>query len=215
MYSNARAQALKELYKSKELDKTRPESIEADFEEVAASCGHFSFNLQDFADEMQNYLAILEELKEEVERPKHRSWKWLMFWRKSKRQSKGDAINNEEQEQLIASDVGTQLPKDIPDPLRNRLGYRKVEIAAKVNPESKGGIIRRKAMRMVRFLDRDDSEYFRIIFLTCFLPTSSTICDKGWSWSCSLCSFCFHTRNKTNVSTISRRMGTFVLHVGM
>ncbi|RAL65876.1 hypothetical protein DID88_005539 [Monilinia fructigena] len=137
LYSNARAQALKELYKSKELDKTRPESIEADFEEVAASCGHFSFNLQDFAAEMQNYLAILEELKEEVERPKHRSWKWLMFWRKSQRQSKGDAINNEEQEQLIAS--SKLLQKSTRDPKEESYDE--------------------KAMRVVRFLDRDDIRF--------------------------------------------------------
>lgn len=125
---------------------------------MAASCGHFSFNLQDFASEMQNYLAILEELKAEVERPKHRSWKWLMFWRKSNRRLKADAIDSEEQEQLIARDVGAELPKNIPDPLRTRLGYRTVEITSKVNSETKGGIIRRKAMCMVRFLDRDDSE---------------------------------------------------------
>lgn len=125
---------------------------------MAASCGHFSFNLQDFASEMQNYLAILEELKEEVERPKHRSWRWLMFWRRSKRPLKADAVDNEEQEHLIARDVGTEVPKDIPDPLRTRLGYRKVQIAAKLSPGSKGGVIRRKAMRMVRFLERDDSE---------------------------------------------------------
>jgi hypothetical protein len=48
LYSSARAEALKELYKSKDLDKTRPENVEADFEEVAASCGHFSFSLYDF-----------------------------------------------------------------------------------------------------------------------------------------------------------------------
>ncbi|EHL03487.1 hypothetical protein M7I_0432 [Glarea lozoyensis 74030] len=33
----ARSEALKELYKSKEMDRDRPASVEADFEEVAAS----------------------------------------------------------------------------------------------------------------------------------------------------------------------------------
>ena len=32
---------------------------EADFEEVAASCGYFSFSLLDFACEMQVYLEVL------------------------------------------------------------------------------------------------------------------------------------------------------------
>jgi hypothetical protein len=77
LYSSARAQALEKLYKSKELDEERPISTEADFEEVAASCGHFSFCLEDFAEEMQTYLDILEELKDEVEKPNRRTWNWL------------------------------------------------------------------------------------------------------------------------------------------
>lgn len=82
LYSEARAYALDELYKNKELAKERIESVEADFEEVAASCGHFSFSLQEFAQEMQVYLEALEDLKAEVERPNRRTWKWLKFWKK-------------------------------------------------------------------------------------------------------------------------------------
>ncbi|CAD6444534.1 6400fd72-2887-4d17-b4c0-db2a38c545ae [Sclerotinia trifoliorum] len=219
LYSNARAQALQELYKSKELDKTRPESIEADFEEVAASCGHFSFNLQDFASEMQNYLAILEELKEEVERPKHRSWRWLMFWRKSKSQSKSDAIDNEEQEQLIARDAGTELPKDIPDPLSTRLGYSKVEIAAKINPGTKGGVIRRKAMLMVRFLDRDDIRFAvkvglgaALYALFAFIPgTRPTYQHYRGEWGLlSYMLVCSMTIGASNTTGWARFIGTFI-----
>ncbi|KAF7920641.1 hypothetical protein BELL_0293g00090 [Botrytis elliptica] len=219
LYSNARAQALKELYKSKELDRTRPESIEADFEEVAASCGHFSFNLQDFASEMQNYLAILEELKEEVESSKHRSWKWLMFWRKSNRQSKADAIDDEEQEQLIARDVGTELPKDIPDPLRTRLGYRKVEITSRVSSETKGGIIRRKAMCMVRFLDRDDIRFAvkvglgaALYALFAFIPgTRPTYQHYRGEWGLlSYMLVCSMTIGASNTTGWARFIGTFI-----
>jgi hypothetical protein len=62
LYSSARADALKELYRSKELDRERPESIEADFEEVAASCGHFSFSLLTLAEETARFLSILSDL---------------------------------------------------------------------------------------------------------------------------------------------------------
>ena len=56
--------------------------VEADFEEVAASCGYFSFSLLDFAHEMKVYLEILDDLKLEVEeRPSGRTWNWLKFWR--------------------------------------------------------------------------------------------------------------------------------------
>jgi hypothetical protein len=84
LYSGARSEALTELYKSKDLGNENPESVEADFEEVAASCGHFSFSLQDFAEEMQTYLEVLEELKDEVEKPNRRSWSWLKFWHSEK-----------------------------------------------------------------------------------------------------------------------------------
>jgi len=53
----------------------------ADFEEVAASCGYFSYSLLDFAEEMKTFLDILDELKMSGE-DSRRSWKWLMFWRK-------------------------------------------------------------------------------------------------------------------------------------
>lgn len=81
LYSGARTEALKELYKTKELIPDRPAGDEANFEEVAASCGYFSFSLQDFAEEMQTYLEILEDLKTVSEGRNKRSWNWLAFWR--------------------------------------------------------------------------------------------------------------------------------------
>lgn len=81
LYTKAREEALSLLYKNKELNAERPMEMVADFEEVAASCGYFSFSLQDFASEMKVYLGLLEELKHEVEhRPHGRTWEWLKFW---------------------------------------------------------------------------------------------------------------------------------------
>lgn len=59
-----------------------PESLDkiADLEEVAACCGHFSFALLDFAEDVLAYLDILQDLKDQMEQPT-RSWTWLMFWR--------------------------------------------------------------------------------------------------------------------------------------
>ena len=86
LYSKSRKEALELLYKNKELTQSRPLEMEADFEEVAASCGYFSFSLQDFANEMKTYLEILDELKLEVEeRPCGRTWAWLRFWQYSSR----------------------------------------------------------------------------------------------------------------------------------
>ena len=85
LFSKSRKEALGMLYKNKELHKQRPMAIEADFEEVAASCGHFSFSLQDFAEEMRRYLDILDDLKSEIdERPGGRSWRWLKIWQSNR-----------------------------------------------------------------------------------------------------------------------------------
>lgn len=85
LYTTAREEALTFLYRNKELNKARPMELEADFEEVAASCGHFSFSLQHFANDMEEYLDILEELKIETdERPNGRTWEWLKLWRRGR-----------------------------------------------------------------------------------------------------------------------------------
>ena len=90
LYTRSREEALGLLYKNHDLTKNRSMELEADVEEVAASCGYFSFSLLDFANEMKVYLEILDDLKLEVEeRPGGKSWNWLKFWRKSpKRKSK-------------------------------------------------------------------------------------------------------------------------------
>ena len=94
IYTKARGEALSLLYKNKELNTERPMEMVADFEEVAASCGYFSFSLQDFANEMKVYLGLLEDLKHEVEhRPCGRTWNWLKFWRffrKAQKDHSGD-----------------------------------------------------------------------------------------------------------------------------
>lgn len=149
---------MKELYKSKELDRDRPESIEADFEEVAASCGHFSFSLQAFADEMQTYLSILEELKEEIEKPKRRSWKWVLFWRSSRPHKTKN--NDPERESLIDQTAETEVPKGLPslEFQRRATNSWKAEREGQVE-DAKIGIYRR-LLRMVRFLGRDDSKLY-------------------------------------------------------
>ena len=91
LYNKSREDALEKLYKSKEITQSKSMEMQADFEEVAASCGYFSFSLQEFANEMKTYLEILDELKLEVEeRPDGRTWKWLKFWHSGKSLLKGN-----------------------------------------------------------------------------------------------------------------------------
>ena len=81
LYTSSREEALSQLYKTKDLTQSRPLEMQADIEEVAASCGYFSFSLLDFANEMRTYLEILDDLKLEMEeRPDGKTWNWLKVW---------------------------------------------------------------------------------------------------------------------------------------
>ncbi|KAL3457723.1 transcriptional regulator of RNA polII, SAGA, subunit-domain-containing protein [Aspergillus heterothallicus] len=83
LYRESREEALKTIYRQREILKIKDLEFQADLEEVAASCGHFSFSLLEFGEQLKELLAILDELQlESEERPHGRSWNWLKFWRK-------------------------------------------------------------------------------------------------------------------------------------
>lgn len=81
LYSKSRKEALDLVYKRKEIDLAQSMQVAADFEEVAASCGHFSSSLEDFAEHTLAYLDILNELEQTVY-IHSRSWSWLYRFRK-------------------------------------------------------------------------------------------------------------------------------------
>ncbi|KAL9103306.1 MAG: hypothetical protein Q9163_001648 [Psora crenata] len=119
LYSKSRKQALELLYQNRELTKSRPPEVKADFEEMAASCGYFSFSLQDFAHEMKTYLEVLDEMKLEVEeRPSGRTWTWLKFWQYPyhPKGPRGDP----EQVKLMNTNDETGIPGDIPSPTEKK-----------------------------------------------------------------------------------------------
>jgi Fusaric acid resistance protein-like/Aromatic acid exporter family member 2 len=113
LYTEARQEALKAVYDQKDLHRNRPIELEADWEEVAASCGHFSFSLLEVAEQVKEYLSILDELQLEVEeRPAGRTWSWLKFW-KAKTSSKSD-IKDREAEQMIDEPDVSAMPVRTP-----------------------------------------------------------------------------------------------------
>lgn len=92
LYRNARSDALKLIYLQKDFARARSVEMQADLEEVAASCGHFSFSLQEFAEQLKEFLDLLDELQLEVEeRPTGKTWYWLKFWRSSDSDNNGNA----------------------------------------------------------------------------------------------------------------------------
>lgn len=158
LYSTARSEALQQLYRAKELDKDRSEDIEADFEEVAASCGHFSFSLQAFANEMQTYLTLLEELKEAHE-SSTRSWDWLKFWRSTRTKK---IVSEEEEALIVDPNRETEIPKDLPDIVLDRRETKAWE-GTKADQAARQGLYRR-LLKLLRVLERDECERsFRLI----------------------------------------------------
>lgn len=91
LYRSSREEALKSIYSRKDFIRAKSTEIKADFEEVAASCGHFSFSLQDFAEQLKEFIGILDRLHLETEElPTGRSWCWLRFWKPIVSSTEGD-----------------------------------------------------------------------------------------------------------------------------
>ncbi|KAJ6141679.1 hypothetical protein N7470_010069 [Penicillium chermesinum] len=85
LYRQRRREALKLLYQQTEAMRLKGPDAEADLEEISASCGHFSFSLLEFGEQLHELLTILDELQLETEeRPNGRSWGWIKFWRVEK-----------------------------------------------------------------------------------------------------------------------------------
>ncbi|KAI1810284.1 ribosomal protein L19 [Poronia punctata] len=118
LYNESRARALEELYRTIETTRSASESIQADFEEVAAACGHFSFSLLSFADEMNKYLDALEDLKYATEHNK-RTWRWLRVWEKmnflwKRRRPDEDDIERHALIEPVKRMRQSQLPQGLP-----------------------------------------------------------------------------------------------------
>jgi len=117
LFKSARREALAALYKNQELYRAQSLDRIADIEEAAASCGHFSFALLDFAEDTLAYLDILEELKQITEdKNRPRTWNYLKFWRKTE----SDSGNPKHSPDSLLQNHQTEhgMVRKIPEPIR-------------------------------------------------------------------------------------------------
>ncbi|KAI2625919.1 Fusaric acid resistance protein-like-domain-containing protein [Hypoxylon sp. NC1633] len=222
LYNQARGNALEEIYKSIELGRTISESVQADFEEVAAACGHFSFSLLSFADEMQIYLDTLDDLRDTTEQNK-RTWKWLMFWKHIKLPSRS---KGEDPEQLslikpVKRLRQSKLPQGIPDAIKNRRNTLNWDTA----PQGEGlwdRVIRgtsRSLFKFFKFLARDDIRFglkvgigATLYAMFAFIPQTRPIYAL-WRGEWGLLSFmivCSMTVGASNATGSARFTGTIM-----
>ncbi|KAK4457203.1 Fusaric acid resistance protein-like-domain-containing protein [Cladorrhinum samala] len=219
LFNTARADALEELYKTLELDRTRSPSVQADFEEVAAACGHFSFSLQAFGEEMQKYLDVLDDLKFANEH-RSRSWYWLKWWRGLNHHSRKIVTlpyDDGERAALIKPIKKSQMPRGIPDTMiRRRDTY-----AWEAVPESNKFIatLSQRLLRALRKLARDDIRFglkvgagAALWAMFAFIPqTKDTY--QHWRGEWGLLSFmivCAMTVGASNTTGWARFMGTII-----
>lgn len=149
LYDQSREDALLKIYDFQEVNKKRSIDVEADFEEIAASCGVFSYALQDFANEMKNYLYVYDDLQLEVdERPKGRTWDWLKIWRRSQQSKPGSDF-----EPFNPVDQEADGPSKVASP-----GYRRIDMAEK---EKLGRIaaFRYRIWKALAIFRRDDTKF--------------------------------------------------------
>ncbi|KAG6012559.1 hypothetical protein E4U54_007456 [Claviceps lovelessii] len=179
LFNHANSNALKELYKTIELGRSRSVALQADIEEVAAACGHFSFSLRAVADEMHAYLDVLEELQHVTE-TYSRSWEWLKFWKRvpllslsappqeltspddpacesllhNKNQNKDKKKGKEKEAPTLRGLKKSAIPKGIPDSMKKRRDSFHWDAAPGANSFQR--MLSQRVLGAVRFLVRED-----------------------------------------------------------
>lgn len=157
LFNENRAKALEELYKSIEHGRLKSEKIRADFEEVAAACGHFSFSLQSFGEEMSKYLDVLDDLKYATEN-RQRSWQFMALWKElHQRQTRAPLLPFEtEREPMVKPIRRSQLPRGVPDQMIRRRDTFSWEAEPSASDIVK--MMSQKFLGFLRFMSRDDSK---------------------------------------------------------
>ncbi|KAL9016712.1 MAG: hypothetical protein Q9185_005949 [Variospora sp. 1 TL-2023] len=149
LYNRSREDALSRVYRYNKINEERSVDVEAHLEEIAASCGVFSYALQDFAVEMKYYLNILDDLKlESEERPKGRTWDWLKVWRRS--QARKPQMDYEP---LNPLDEEADEPRTAPSPWHQRIN------SIERQKLSRTAALRYRIWKALAIFRRDDTKY--------------------------------------------------------
>lgn len=161
LFNTARIEALQQLYDSIKAHENATTHGKLILEEVAAACGHFSFSLQAFGEEMKKYLDVLEDLQHMNDNGR-RSWEWLLWWRNGRDDSEPSVLpfDSPETESLIKPISRSPNQREIPDAITRR----RDTYSWKAAPNASGvvAIISQGILRAVRKLASDNSKCFTL-----------------------------------------------------
>jgi hypothetical protein len=210
LFISSRREALETLYTRRVGQRYTSTEVAADYEEVAASCGHFSSSLEDFAEDTIRYLDILEELKDVLQQqPRQRSWGWMKLW------GSGSAPS-----QTARGDeggiLGTGREGDPPSPYPNPLQKFQTQKVLKKRDERFTSVLVWNALRPLR---REDIKYAikvgvgAVLFaMFSFFPSTRPIYTH-WRGEWGLLSYmlvCSMTIGASNTTGLQRIFGTFL-----
>lgn len=157
-FTICRIDALQHVYDVAAQKTSTGEAGNVTLEEMAAACGHFSFSLQSFGEEMKKYLDLLEDLKYVAEDSK-RSWQWIFWWRgDSARGYNLSALPFEtsETEDLIKPIKKSSTLRGIPESMMERRDTYSWQAAA--NERRVMAKLSQTMLRLLRRMARDDGK---------------------------------------------------------
>ena len=208
LYKESREQALKAVYDKKDMDRFRPVEVEADWEEAAACCGHFSFCLLEVAEDIKEFIHCLDDLQIESEENRTaKSWYWMKFW------SIGRSVIPDELGPLFEAD--TEPVKDIPDPHSRRARDRQFWEESEKSRWKQ--YFSRKLYHAQIILSREDNKFaIKVGFgallyaLPAYIPSTRPIYSE-WRGEWGLLSYmlvCSMTIGASNTTGVQRFLGT-------
>ncbi len=216
LYTSARDKALSVVYSQKDMDRARPIEVEADWEEAAASCGHFSFCLLEVAEQVTDYLVILDELQLEVEEHPagSRSWSWLKIWKSPKSRS----LDSIDPDLAALVDHADNLDLEINLPKAKERDASSLTSSAQEKSPTKAKFFRRLYGALSIFR-RDDVKFAikvgigaALYALPSYIPRTQPI-YAHWRGEWGLLSYmlvCSMTIGASNTTGYSRFLGTFL-----
>nr|POE51130.1 uncharacterized protein c26f1.08c [Quercus suber] len=186
------------------------DEVLADIEEVTSVCGHFSFSLLDFAQDVLVYLNLLNDLKEATEKQSY-SWNWLLTWRRRStnrahiRPYRAGASNIDDEERDL-------------DP-RLSLSIKKADDLANGSKERRSRSWLYPLYKAECFLQRDDVIFAIKVGMGAMLYSLPAYLQSTrpffvtWRGEWGLVSYmaiCCMTIGASNTTSINRIIGTFV-----